>query len=183
MNQNEEPHAMNKSFVRLASGICLSLGLGIAVVSTAVLAQPQQDEQKAKDPYPQLPEGPGRVLLINTCGKCHAPTQVVGKGQTREGWEETLVKMVGYGATGTDEELSQIVDYLVQNFPPTPAKVNMNKATAAEIASLGFTTQQTEDIVAYREKVGAFKTLDDLKKVPKLDAKDVDAKQDKMTFE
>jgi competence protein ComEA len=106
------------------------------------------------------------------------------KGQTSEGWGETIQKMVGYGATGTDEELTQIVDYLAKSFPPAPPKVNINKATAAEIESqLGFTAKQAQDIVAYREKAGAFKTIDDLKKVPQLDAKDVDAKQDKIAFE
>jgi competence protein ComEA len=179
---------MNKRIVRLASGMFLASGLGIAVVSTVALAQPKpQDAQageKVKDPYPQLPEGPGRATLISTCGKCHAPTVVMSKGQSREGWEETVVKMVGMGATGSDEEFSAIVDYLVKNFPAAPAKVNVNKATAAEIESqLGFTTKQAQDIVAYRDKVGSFKTADDLKKVPELDAKDVDAKRDRMSFE
>jgi competence protein ComEA len=186
VNKENKLHAINKSLIRLAYGICLSLGLGIAVVSTAVLAQPDpQGAQAAKDPYPQLPAGDGRALLISTCGKCHSPAHVTDvKGQTSEGWGETIQKMVGYGATGTDEELTQIVDYLAKSFPPAPPKVNINKATATEIESqLGFTAKQAQDIVAYREKAGAFKTIDDLKKVPQLDAKDVDAKQDKIAFE
>src|SRR5215471_14859290 len=132
---------MTKSFIRLLSGMILTGGLGMAVVSTAVLAQPEpqnaQAGEQAKGPYPQLPQGPGRELLISTCGKCHSPAHVTDiKGQTSEGWGETIQKMLGYGATGSDEELTQIVDYLAKNLPPAPSKVNINKATVAEIEGL-----------------------------------------------
>jgi competence protein ComEA len=92
--------------------------------------------------------------------------------------------MVGLGAAGSDEDFTEIVDYLVRNFPPSAVKTNMNKATAREIESqLGFSTKQAEDIVAYREKSGSFKTAEDIKRVPQMDAKEVDARRNRMIFQ
>jgi competence protein ComEA len=92
--------------------------------------------------------------------------------------------MVGLGAVGSDEDFTEIVDYLVKNFPPSTVKVNMNKASASEIESqLGFSSKQAEDIVAYREKAGSFKTPEDIKRVPQMDAKEVDARRNRMTFQ
>ena len=92
--------------------------------------------------------------------------------------------MAGLGATGSDEEYTEILEYLSKNFPPVTSKINMNKATAAELESqLGFTTKQAADIVAYRQKNGNFKTVDDLKKVPDLNIMEISARRNRMTFE
>ena len=37
-------------------------------------------------------------------------------------------------------------------------------------------------MIAYREKNGLFKSVDDLKKVPGIDAKKIDAKKDRLYF-
>jgi len=90
--------------------------------------------------------------------------------------------MAGFGAQGTDEDYTEILDYLVKNFPAN-APINVNKATAAQLESgLGFTTTEAEAVVKYREKNGDFKTADDLKKVPYLDAKKVDDKKARLSF-
>lgn len=90
--------------------------------------------------------------------------------------------MAGFGAQGTDEDYTEILDYLVKNFPAN-APINVNKATAVQLESgLGFTTTEAEAVVKYREKNGDFKTADDLKKVPDLDAKKVDAKKARLAF-
>jgi hypothetical protein len=66
------------------------------------------------------------------------------------------------GSEGTDEELDKIVDYLTANFgkdKPGP-KVNVNKAAASElVAALGLSKESPEAIVAYCEKNGYCKQL------------------------
>ena len=39
-----------------------------------------------------------------------------------------------------------------------------------------------KDVVAYRDKQGGFKTIDDLKKAPGLDAAKIDALKDRLLF-
>ncbi len=192
VKKSEDLTSINQ-YTRLAWMLCLVLGLGFAIVSSVALAStaqqdaqspPSQPPSKTTIQYPRLPEGPGKETLIKTCSKCHSPTNVVANGQTREGWEETTLKMVGLGAAGSDEDFTEIVDYLVKNFPPSTVKVNMNKASASEIeGQLGFSTKQAEDIVAYREKSGSFKTAEDIKRVPQMDAKEVDARRNRMIFQ
>ena len=108
----------------------------------------------------------------------------MAKGQDREGWENTITKMVGLGAVGTDVEFTDIVDYLVKNFPAqSSVKVNVNKASASELqTSLALTATESAAVVAYRSKNGDFKSLDDLKKVPQVDATKLEGKKDQLTF-
>ena len=54
---------------------------------------------------------------ISACGSCHSPEKVVTQGQSREDWEATLAKMAAFGMSATDDELSEILDYLAKNFP------------------------------------------------------------------
>jgi competence protein ComEA len=146
-----------------------------ATMSYAQQATPQQQ-------HPELPAGPGKATLVRVCSSCHSPDNVIANGQDRSGWEATITKMAGFGANGTDEEFTEILDYLVKNFPAS-APINVNKATAAQLETgLGFTTAEAEDVIQYREKNGDFKSIDDLKKVPALDAKKVDAKKDRLAF-
>lgn len=67
----------------------------------------------------QLPEGAGKVTTQRICGGCHAPEIVIGKHLDKDGWEQLVSSMVEKGATGTDDEFNQIIDYLAANFPKT----------------------------------------------------------------
>ena len=104
-------------------------------------------------------------------------------GQDRAGWEATISKMAGFGATATDDEFTQILDYLVKNFPPDDGKIHVNQATSPQLQSgLGLSTAEGDAVIAYRKKNGDFKTLDDLKKVPDVNVKKLDAKKDQLVF-
>ena len=146
--------------------------------------QPSQQSQAQKEQYPELPAGAGKDTLVRVCSKCHSPDNVIANGQDRAGWEATITKMAGFGAVGTDDEFTEILDYLVKNFPAgSSGPVNVNKATASQMESgLGLTVAEAEAVVDYRKKNGDFKTIDDLKKVPDVDAKKLDAKKDRLSF-
>jgi competence protein ComEA len=167
-----------------AMKLTMAWALCFCAFSYAQQATQQQPSQAPADKNPELPAGPGKSTLVRVCSSCHSPDNVIANGQDRAGWEATITKMAGFGATGTDEEYTEILEYLVKNFPAgSSTPVNVNKATAAQLESgLGFTTAEAEATVKYREKNGDFKTIDDLKKVPDLDAKKLDAKKAKLAF-
>jgi competence protein ComEA len=145
--------------------------------------QPSQQPTAQKEQYPELPAGAGKDTLVRVCSKCHSPDNVIANGQDRAGWEGTITKMAGFGAVGTDDEFTEILEYLVKNFPANSGLVNVNKATAPQLASgLGLTDTEAAAVVDYRKKNGDFKTIDDLKKVPEVDAKKLDAKKDRLAF-
>jgi mono/diheme cytochrome c family protein len=85
-----------------------------ALLALGLLAalSPSADAQKK-----QLPEGPGKVTTQRICSGCHAAEIVIGKQLDRDGWEQVVSSMVDKGATGTDDEFNQIIDYLATNFP------------------------------------------------------------------
>ena len=93
-----------------------------------------------------------------------------------------MVDIINAGATGTDDEFSDIVEYLSKNFPKQP-KVNVNRAPAETlITALGITPKEADAIVGYRQKKGDFKVVEDLKMVPDLDYAKIEAKKDRLQF-
>ncbi len=165
--------------------LCVASALtGVTASAQQQAPPPSQQPPAHQQQYPEFPAGAGRDTFLRVCSQCHSPDNVIANRQNRQGWEDTITKMAGLGASASDEEFTAILDYLTKNFPPAPAnKINVNKATAAELKS-GLALPQTEAdaIVEYREKNGDFKSIDDLKKVPGLDAEKLDAKKDQLTF-
>jgi competence protein ComEA len=169
---------ISASRIEWLKNVAWALALCAACVASAYAQQPAQQKQQ----YSELPTGPGKDTLIRVCSSCHSPDNVLANGQDRAGWENTITKMAGFGAQGTDEDYTEILDYLVKNFPAN-APINVNKATLAQLESgLGFSSTEAAAVIQYREKNGDFKTADDLKKVPDLDAKKVDAKKARLAF-
>lgn len=164
------------------------LGCGLVLLSSAMLLGPafpvgaaaQATPAPSADAHPEFPAGPGRDTTLAKCSQCHSANNILAQGRDRQGWEDIITKMVGFGASGTDEEFSAILDYVTTNFPPNPGnRVNVNTADAGQIATvLSLTPDEAKAIVAYRDKNGRFKSIDDLKKVPAVDAKKLDAKKD-----
>jgi competence protein ComEA len=131
-----------------------------------------------------LPEGPGKAELERVCKGCHDVTKSVSLRQDRDGWAITMKKMVALGTKAPDKDLELIFEYLVKNFPAGEVPpVNVNKATAIELESrLSLRRSQAAALIRYRNEHGDFKSVDDLKKVPGLDAAAIEAKRDRLVF-
>jgi competence protein ComEA len=129
---------------------------------------------------PAAAQDSGKTLLERACTKCHELTATLKQRNTRAGWSAVVDDMVARGAELSDAEIEKIIDYLAGNFGP---KVNVNKASAEVLArALEIPAASAGAIVGYREKHGSFKDLEELKKVPALDAKDIDSKKDRVVF-
>ncbi len=121
-----------------------------------------------------LPDGPGKDVVLKLCRDCHDLDTVTIENRTKEGWKKTVAKMGDRGAEGTDDQFEAVVVYLTKNF----GRINVNTATADEIASLGFSAKDAAAIVDYRTKNGVYKDWRDLKKVKGIDTAKVDALKD-----
>jgi competence protein ComEA len=127
----------------------------------------------------RFPEGDGKAALFRVCSECHGAESAVGQLKTREEWRRTLDEMAGYGAQGSDEDWTQILEYLVRHF----SLIAVNKATAAELApTLDVPASVAESIVRYRDEHGRLASIDDLKKVPGLDPARIEARRDRLVF-
>ncbi len=127
-----------------------------------------------------LPDGPGKEVVQRVCTQCHAVEVVTAKGNTRDGWMQVVTEMISRGAQGSDDDFGKVVDYLAVHFP---VKVNVNQASAGDLqAGLGLGQKEAEAIVGYRKQHGAFQSLEDLKKVPGLDAGQVEGLKGRIVF-
>src|SRR2546423_555490 len=134
--------------------------------------------------WAQLPEGPGKMETERICKQCHELERSISLRQDRAGWQATMEKMVALGATGTPKDFDAVVEYLAKNFPASEIpRLKVNTATAIDFESgLSLTRSQAAAIIRYRTKNGDFKSVDDLKKVPGVDAAKIDAKKDRLVF-
>jgi competence protein ComEA len=151
-------------------------------ILTAVLIPvfaPILSVQTPPAPDTKFPEGPGKTALFKVCRDCHGPESAVGQLKTHDEWSKTLDEMAANGAQGTDEEWNQILEYLDRNF----SLILVNKAGATELAATMDVPRATaEAIVTYRNERGRFGAIEDLKKVPGLDAAKVEARKDRFVF-
>ena len=73
-------------------------------------------------------------------------------------------------------EFNEIVDYLAANFLKTP-KINVNKA-AAKVSRAAWTFRpRKRKPWCVRAKMGSFKSIEELDKVPGVDVKKIEAKK------
>lgn len=133
----------------------------------------------------QLPDGPGKTETERVCSQCHELARSISLHQDHAGWEATVSKMAGLGANATPAEFQLITDYLAAHFGAEEIpRININKCRAIELESgLGLRRSESAAIIAYRDKNGPFKSIDDLKKVPNIDFAKIEAKKDRLTFD
>jgi len=160
----------------------ISLGAALFVAAASAQTPPApasastQTTAQVDDPFP---DGPGKSTFMKVCGNCHEPDKVVGPLKTRAEWSQTLDDMARFGAEATDQEFTQIHEYLVAHFSP----ISVNKASAKELAAaLDVPATVADAIVKYRDEKGLFTSLDDLKNVPGLEAAKLDARKKQLVF-
>jgi competence protein ComEA len=123
-------------------------------------------------------EAADKADFEKVCGSCHASSMVSDILSAPE-WKETVEQMVSIGAKGTEQQMAAVMRVLLRGF----TKVNVNKATAAELPLvLDINEATAQAVVKYRDEHGPFKTLDDLKKAPGIDAAKLDTRKDRVVF-
>lgn len=133
----------------------------------------------------KLPEAPGKAVTQKVCGTCHGAELVIGRQETRESWGAIVEDMIQRGATGTEDELYEVVDYLAANFNKNSpvVKINVNKASAKDLENaLRIPVKQAAAIVRHREEKGDFKSIEDLQKVSGVDPAKIEANKKRLGF-
>lgn len=140
-----------------------------ALLATSVAVSPQD----------RFPDGPGKADVMKVCSGCHDAEIILANLKTPAEWNETLQNMATQGAEATPEQWKLIEQYIDVHF----AMVLVNKAPADEIQlTLDVPAEVAAAVVKYRQDKGPFKTIDDLKKVPGIEAAKVDAATSRLVF-
>jgi len=107
----------------------------------------------------------------------------MGKQWTREQWTSKVTEMLQEEPDVTREERAAIVDYLTANFKPG-GKIYINLAKASDLeTALEISEKNAAELVRYRGENGEFKTLEDLKKLPFLNASRMESLKDRIVFQ
>lgn len=132
----------------------------------------------------QFPDLPGKDLTLRACGNCHEAERASSLRQDRDAWDATMTSMAGRGMAISDADYNTVLDYLAKAFPaPPPKPLNINTASAIDMeTTLSLLRSQAALIIAYREKHGNFKSVEDLKKVSGLDFSKIEDKKDRIAF-
>ncbi len=79
-----------------------------------------------------LPDGPGKDVVKRMCSSCHGLEVVTGTRKTKERWQNTVDVMVSRGATGTDEEIDLVINYLADHFAPAKGAEKKSPGSATK---------------------------------------------------
>jgi competence protein ComEA len=176
--------ALARDIMRAMSRAALALLMSAAVLLTATIAAASRSSTQDAPPaaantQDRFPEAAGKAALLKVCSNCHTAESVVQSLRTRQEWSDVVDQMSRYGAQATDQEFDQILAYLVKYFSP----IAINKAAAKDLESaLEVPANVAAAIVATRTESGDFKSVDDLKKVPGIDAAKIDALRPRLVF-
>jgi competence protein ComEA len=131
-----------------------------------------------------IPAGAGKDATVKYCADCHSAEQAVSLRQGKQEWAATIEKMVGMGAKIPEDSYDSILGYLTKHFgEDAPIQIKVNKASAVDLESLLLLKRsEAAAVIQYRGEHGDFKSLDDLRKVPGIDFKKVEAKKDLIVF-
>src|SRR5206468_7340622 len=134
----------------------------------ATIAQtPSAQSPSSQAARSRFPDGPGRDALFKVCRDCHGPESVLAHLKTRDEWNKTLDEMSANGATGSDQEWTDILEYLVKHYSP----IAVNKATATDLAAtLDVAAAVAERIVEARTEKGRLTSIDEVKQAAGADA-------------
>ena len=95
--------------VTRAQVLLLPLAFALPFAVTATFADASQTSE--------LPEGPGRTILMTACTTCHELKEITKfRGfYTKDEWRDVVVTMVKYGAVVKEDDVPVLVDYLFKN--------------------------------------------------------------------
>jgi competence protein ComEA len=123
-------------------------------------------------------EAADKLVFAAVCGACHT-VGMVSDLRSESEWAETVEYMVSIGAKGSEEQMEAVMRFLRRTF----TRVNVNTAAAEQLPLVLDISEATAlAVVKYRGEHGSFKTLDDLKKVPGMDAAKLDARKARLVF-
>ena len=156
-----------------------------AIAAFSRLAALSEVAEAEINPLIVMPEGQGKQVILRECTTCHAPDHFVKYHHTEEEWQAIVIRMGQRAKLTSRDDLDAIQKYLASNFPPVVevGKVNVNKATAQEIAAqLSLTPSEAAAVVQYREKHGQFLLWGELLGIYGVDGRKVEAAKERMSF-
>jgi competence protein ComEA len=104
--------------------------------------------------------------LQMVCTRCHGLELVRDTPRSYDEWHDTVQSMVDRGATGTDQQFEDLMDYLHR----TLTTIGVNNADASELEIVLGVSDRVAQAIVRRRTQRKFTSLADLESVPGTDA-------------
>ena len=142
----------------------IAFALGLALAAGAAVAAPAD---------------PNAAGVVAVCGRCHGDERIFqAPPKSWEQWNAIFSQMVRLGARGSDQQLEQVQNYVLDHL----TTLNVNTSTAEELQwVLHADDRVVESIIARREQK-PFRTLAELRAVPGVDAKRLELLKERIQF-
>lgn len=99
----------------VAVGLVLMVGLAACGGSTEEPTQAPAPDTAVPE---QAPAEDGEALLEARCSGCHSADRARQVTKTRDGWDQSVSRMIDKGAQLTEAEKVLLVDYLTDTYGP-----------------------------------------------------------------
>ena len=106
------------------------------VLLTAAILLCSTPATRGQDP---LPTGEGKAILETRCTLCHNVERVTRRRFAHEDWQDTINRMIGYGALVNNDQKAVLTDYLASNFPGDPLSAGVVIPGNVEVAIKEYT--------------------------------------------
>ena len=105
------------------AGLAVVILIAVGLILVAVLAAcGGSSEEPTQAPAPdtavpeQAPAEDGEALLEARCSGCHSADRARQVTKTRDGWDQSVTRMIDKGAQLTEAEKAVLVDYLTEMY-------------------------------------------------------------------
>ena len=88
------------------------------VVAILVMPVAAQNRRGRNRPLVDLPRGPERQVILDSCTACHGIDDYAYYAMDRAGWQKLVGTMKERGAVIADDKESVLLDWLVTRFGP-----------------------------------------------------------------
>ena len=89
----------------------------LAILVALMLVMVNCGPPPTPEPTPAPTEHPGKAIVGSRCIGCHSLNQFENTTFNERGWRLVVDRMVLLGAQLTEEQVVQVVDYMVQTYP------------------------------------------------------------------
>ena len=121
---------------------------------------------------------PNLEAVQTVCGRCHTTAVFLDKPRAWDRWNDVFADMTQRGANGTDEQLTRVTTYFLENL----TLLNVNTSSAEEIAGvLGVGDDVAAAIIASRQQQ-PFANLAELRAVPGVDPAKLELRKSRILF-
>ena len=134
----------------------------VAVPAAAAWGNPNSARNLARESH----------SLKAVCARCHNLQIVMDTPMSYDAWHDTVQTMMDRGATGTDQQFADVMDYLHR----TMTTIDVNTADADELQLVLHVPEATAQAILARRSTQKFTGLADLESVPGVDASTMDSR-------